>query len=388
MTEHPNRFSTRAVHAGTNHIEGAVNTPVFLSSTYRLTEERYAGWAAGAQHTMLYTRLTGINAEATAAKIAALEGAEDGELFASGMAAISATMLGLLSSGDHIVASPDIYGGTYGLVANDLPRFGIEVTLADIRDPESYRAAIRPETKMIYCETLTNPTLKVCDLDAMGAIAEEHDLMMVVDNTFASPWGCTPLSHGAHLVIHSTTKYLNGHSDIIGGAVVGNADLVSQVFKFKINHGGSADPMSAYLTERGARTLHARMPIHTSNAAELARRLDAHPAVAKVIHVSMPDHPDRAVADRILPKGSGMLSFILKGGDDAAVAFMRRLELVFEATSLGGIESLIECPFNSSHMFIPEDVRIASGILPGFVRMSVGIEDVEDLWSDISQALE
>ena len=198
MTEHPNRFSTRAVHAGTNHIEGAVNTPVFLSSTYRLTEERYAGWAAGAQDTMLYTRLTGINAEATAAKIALLEGAEDGELFASGMVAISATMLGLLSSGDHIVASPDIYGGTYGLVANDLPRFGIEVTLADIRDPESYRATIRPETKMIYCETLTNPTLKVCDLDAMGAIAEEHDLMMVVDNTFAPPWGCTPLSHGAH----------------------------------------------------------------------------------------------------------------------------------------------------------------------------------------------
>ncbi|MGY8703315.1 MAG: aminotransferase class I/II-fold pyridoxal phosphate-dependent enzyme, partial [Candidatus Poseidoniales archaeon] len=183
------KFGTKAVHSGTNPVGGGVNTPVFLSSTYHLTEDRYAGWAAGAQHTMLYSRLSSVNSEAVAAKLVALEGAEDAEVFASGMAAISTTILGLLSSGDHIIASSDVYGGTYGLLTQDLPRFGIEVTMADMRDPSSYEAAIKDNTKMIYVETLTNPVLKVCDLEAMANLAKQYDLISVVDNTFASPWG-------------------------------------------------------------------------------------------------------------------------------------------------------------------------------------------------------
>jgi cystathionine beta-lyase/cystathionine gamma-synthase len=381
------RFATRSVHAGTQHIEGAVNTPIFQSSTYYLTDERYAGWANGAQHTLIYSRLSSVNSEACVEKICALEGAEDGELFASGMAAISTVMMGLLSNGDHVVASPDVYGGTYGLMTEELPRFGINVSMADMQDPASYEAAIQDNTKMLYIETLSNPVLKVCDIEAMAAIARKHNLLLVIDNTFTSPWGCQPIEMGCDLVIHSTTKYLGGHSDIVGGAVVGRKDLIAELFPKKIHFGGSPDPHACYLLERGMRTLSARMPIHCANALEIAKRLESHPMISSVIHPSLPSHPDHETAKRTMPKGTGMLAFVVDGGDDAALKFMRGLKLIFEATSLGGVESLIECPFNSSHMSIPQDVRHAAGVVPGFVRVSIGIEDVEDLWEDITKAL-
>ena len=381
------RFASKAVHSGTQHIEGAVNTPIFQSSTYQLTDERYEGWANGAQHTLLYARLSSVNSEAVVEKLCALEDAEDGELFASGMAAISTTLMGLLSQGDHIVASSDVYGGTYGLMTEELPRFGISTTMADMQDPSSYEAAIQENTKMLYIETITNPVIKICDIEAMASIAKKHNLLLVIDNTFASPWGCQPISMGADLVIHSTTKYLGGHSDIVGGAVVGRADLIAKMFIKKVHFGGSPDPHNCYLLERGMRTLAARMPIHCSNAAEIAKRLEAHDLVDVVHHPSLSSHKDFDTAKRIIPKGTGMIAFTLKGGDPVALKFMRGLEMIFEATSLGGVESLVECLFNSSHMFIPEDVRIAAGLGPGFVRMSIGIEDLEDLWDDISSAL-
>jgi len=381
------RFATKSVHSGTNPIGDAVNTPIFLSSTYKLTDERYAGWAAGAQHTMLYSRLSSVNSEAVVTKLVSMEEAEDGEVFASGMAAISTTLLGLLSSGDHIIASPDVYGGTYGLLTEDLPRFGIEVTMANMRDPASYEAAIKENTKMIYVETISNPVLKVCDLDAMADIAIKHNLISVVDNTFASPWACNPIKHGFDLVIHSGTKYLGGHSDLIAGFVVGKKEIIADIFPKKVHFGGAADPHMCYLLERGMRTLHARMPIHTSNAQELAKRLTGHHMIQYVNHISLPEHKDYDIARRIIPRGSGMISFVLQGGDAAALKFMKSLKITLEATSLGGVESLVESPFNSSHMFIPEDIRNENGILPGFVRMSVGIEDIEDIWSDINQAL-
>jgi len=382
------RFATRSVHSGTQHIEGAVNTPIFQSSTYYLTDERYAGWADGAQHTLIYSRLSSVNSEACVEKICALEGAEDGELFASGMAAISTVLMGLLSKGDHVVANPDIYGGTYGLMTEELPRFGIDVSMADMRDPESYEAAIQENTKMLYIESLSNPVLKVCDIEAMAAIARAHNLLLVIDNTFTTPWGCQPAQMGCDLIIHSTTKYLGGHSDIVGGAVVGRKDLIAELFPKKIHFGGSPDPHACYLLERGMRTLSARMPIHCANAAEIAKRLEAHPKISSVIHPSLPSHPDYEVGQRIMPKGTGMLAFVIDGGDAAALRFMRGLKIIFEATSLGGVESLIECPFNSSHMSIPENIRHAAGVVPGFVRVSIGIEDVEDLWEDIVHSLE
>ena len=378
-------FGTKAVHSGTNHVGDAVNTPIFQSSTYKLTDERYAGWAAGAQHTLLYARLSSVNSDAVAQKLTAMEGGEDAETFASGMAAISTTLMSLLSSGDHIVASTDVYGGTYGLMTEELPRFGIETTMTDMRDPAAYEAAIQPNTKILYIETLTNPVLKVCDIPAMAEIAKRHNLLCIIDNTFASPWACQPLSMGVDLVIHSTTKYLGGHSDIIGGAVVGSKELIAQIFPRKVHFGGSPDPHNCYLLERGMRTLHVRMPTMCSNAASLAQRLEGHPMVERVNHPSLPSHDDYEVAQRVIPKGSGMIGFVVKGGDEAALKFIRGLTMIYEATSLGGVESLVECPFNSSHMMIPEEVRHAAGLVPGYVRMSIGIEDIEDLWDDIQR---
>ena len=378
-------FGTKAVHSGTNHVGDAVNTPIFQSSTYKLTDERYAGWAAGAQHTLLYARLSSVNSDAVAQKLTAMEDGEDAETFASGMAAISTTLMALLNSGDHIVASTDVYGGTYGLMTEELPRFGIETTMADMRDPSSYEAAIQPNTKILYIETLTNPVLKVCDIPAMVEVAKRHNLLCIIDNTFASPWACQPLTMGVDLVIHSTTKYLGGHSDIIGGAVVGSKELIAQIFPRKVHFGGSPDPHNCYLLERGMRTLHVRMPTICSNAATLATRLEAHPMIERVNHPSLPSHDDYEVANRVMPKGTGMIGFVVKGGDDAALKFMRGLTMIYEATSLGGVESLVECPFNSSHMMIPEDVRHAAGLVPGYVRMSIGIEDVEDLWADLER---
>ena len=380
-----NGFGSKAVHSGTNHVGDAVNTPIFQSSTYKLTDERYAGWAAGAQHTLLYARLSSVNSDAVAQKLAALEDGEDAEVFASGMAAISTTLMSFLSAGDHIVASPDVYGGTYGLLTEELPRFGIETTMTDMRDPAAYEAAIQPNTKILYIETLTNPVLKVCDIPAMVDIAQRHNLLCIIDNTFASPWACQPLSMGVDLVIHSTTKYLGGHSDIIGGAVVGSKKLIAQIFPRKVHFGASPDPHNCYLLERGMRTLHVRMPVLCDNAAELAKRLEAHPMVEAVNHPTLISHDDYEVAQRIIPKGTGMIGFIVKGGDEVALKFMRGLEMIYEATSLGGVESLVECPFNSSHMLIPEDVRHAAGLLPGYVRISIGIEDLEDLWADLER---
>ena len=385
--KHPTRFATDAVHSGTQHIGDAVNTPIFQSSTYKLTEERYAGWAAGAQHTLLYARLSSVNSDAVAQKLTAMEHGEDAETFASGMAAISTTLMALLNQGDHMVASPDLYGGTYGLITEELPRFGISTTMADMRDPSSYEAAIQENTKILYIETLTNPVLKVCDIEAMADVAKRHNLLLIIDNTFASPWGCKPLAMGVDLVIHSTTKYLGGHSDIIGGAVVGSKELIAQIFMRKIHFGGSPDPHACYLLERGMRTLDVRMPRICENAHTLAVRLEQHDAIERVYHSKLESHPDFEVAERILPNGSGMIAFVVKGGDQAALTFMRNLNIIYEATSLGGVESLIECPFNSSHGAVPEDVRVAAGVVPGFVRLSIGIEDVEDLWADMESAL-
>jgi len=381
------RFATRAVVSGNQHIEGAVNTPIFQSSTYQLTDERYQGWADGAQHTLLYARLSSLNSEAVVEKLCALEDAEDGELFGSGMAAISTTLMGLLSAGDHMVASADCYGGTYGLMTEDLPRFGIEISMADMTDPASYEAAIQDNTKILYIEVLTNPVLKVCDIEAMVAIGKKHGLIVIVDNTFATPWACKPLAMGCDLVIHSCTKYLNGHSDVVAGAILGRADLVAEIFPRKVHFGGAVDPHACYLLERGIRTLHARMPIHVSNSLEIATRLEDHPMIESVNHPSLASHPQHDVAQRIIPKGTGMCSFVVKGGDGAALKFMRSLNIIFEATSLGCIRSLVECPSNSSHSFVPEEVRSEAGVVPGFVRMSIGIEDLEDIWEDIDQAL-
>ena len=243
-------FATKAVHSGMIEIEGSATTPIFRTSTYRLTDEKYQGWAEGLHHTVVYSRISSINSEVVSAKLAALEGAEDAEVFSSGMAAISTTLMTLLSKGDHIIATPDCYGGTYGLLTEILPRLGIEVTMADVRDPESYQNAVQENTKVLYVETMTNPTLKVCDLEAMAEVAKKNGLVSVVDNTFASPWSCRPIEMGFDIVLHSGTKYLGGHADLTAGFAAGRKDLIEQIFHHKIYFGGAADPQMCYLLER------------------------------------------------------------------------------------------------------------------------------------------
>ena len=211
------RFATKAVHSGMIDVEGSATTPIFRTSTYRLTDEKYKGWAEGLHHTVVYSRISSINSEVVSAKLAALEGTEDAEVFSSGMAAISTTLMSFLSKGDHVVATPDCYGGTYGLLTEILPRMGIEVTMADVRDPSSYEAAIQENTKILYTETMTNPTLKICDLGAIAEIAKKNGLISIVDNTFASPWSCNPAKMGFDIVLHSGTKYLGGHADLTAG---------------------------------------------------------------------------------------------------------------------------------------------------------------------------
>ena len=381
-------FATDAVHAGTEGQQGSINTPVYLSTTYELDDERYAQWAAGDSEALLYSRVSTPNGRAVARKVAALERAELGLAFGSGMAAISTTLLALLSAGDHVVANADIYGGTYSLLTEELSRYDVSTTLADARDPASYAAAITERTRLLYVETLSNPMLKVADLDAFGRLAAAHDLWLVVDNTFATPWACRPLEHGAHLVLHSTTKFLNGHSDALGGVVVGPAELIGRIHWPMVHFGGAMSPHAAYLLERGMRTLVVRMERQTASAAAIANALDGHPALERIIHPSRADHPDHALAGRLLPHGTAMLGLVLRGGDAACLPFMRALAVFTEATSVGGVESLIEAPFNISHLFIPEQLRHGIGLVPGFIRCAVGIEDIDDLVADLRRGLD
>ena len=388
MSDDPFGFDTRQLHAGQrpDSATGARATPIYQSASFVFeSAEDAVGLFNIERAGHVYSRLSNPTNAVLEERIAVLDQGVGAIAVASGQAALHLAISTLMGAGDHIVASTDVYGGTYGLMTEELPRFGIETTMADMRDPSSYEAAIQPNTKILYIETLTNPVLKVCDIPAMVEVAKRHNLMCIIDNTFASPWACQPLTMGVDLVIHSTTKYLGGHSDIIGGAVVGSKKHIAQIFPRKVHFGASPDPHNCYLLERGMRTLHVRMPTLCSNAATLAQRLEAHPMIERVNHISLESHDDYEVAKRVMPKGTGMIGFVVKGGDEAALKFMRGLTMIYEATSLGGVESLVECPFNSSHMMIPEDVRHAAGLVPGFVRMSIGIEDVEDLWADIER---
>ena len=382
-----NEFSTRAIHVGTKHYEGSVNTPIFQSSTYKLTEETYAGWAAGAQHTLIYSRLSSVNSEAVAEKLASLENAEDGEVFASGMAAISTTLLGLLSNGDHIVASSDVYGGTYGLITEDLPRFGIEVSMADMRDVNSYEAAIQPNTKMLYIETLTNPVLKVCDIEAFSKLANKNNLILVVDNTFASPYLQNPITLGADIVMHSATKYLAGHSDVVLGALMLNDDEMAEKLYFIQNASGAVPgPQDCFLTLRGIKTLHVRMQRHCENAHKVANFLNNHEMVEKVYWPGLDSHKNHDVAKKQMSDFGGMLSFRIKDfNKEQTIKFLEKLHLFTLAESLGGVESLCGHPATMTHASIPVEEREKSGVTDSLIRLSVGIEDVDDLIKDLQK---
>jgi cystathionine beta-lyase/cystathionine gamma-synthase len=376
-------LATRAVHAGEPRpaIEGAVCVPVFMSSTYE-----YAG--QGSYHDLRYMRLSNSpNHVAVHAKLAALENAEAALVTASGMAAVSAALLTVLKSGDHLLCQDCLYGGTHSFITQDLPALGIEHDFIDSVRPESWKDLVRPTTRVFYCETITNPLMQVMDLAAVVRFCRDNDLLSIIDNTFASPVFFRPADHGLDLSIHSGTKYLNGHSDIVAGAVLGSRELITRI-THKLNHlGGSLDAHACFLLHRGLKTLPLRMAYHHRSALEMALFLLAHPAVARVFHAGLPGSPDHARAEALLDGYPGMLSFELKGGLEAAESFMSKVELPFVAPSLGGVETLVTRPATTSHAGLSPAERQAVGISDGLVRVSIGLEDTSDLIADFDQAL-
>ncbi|MBB5877167.1 cystathionine gamma-synthase [Xanthomonas sp. 3498] len=377
-------LATLAIHGG-QHPDpstGAVMPPIYATSTY-------AQSSPGEHQGFEYSRTHNPTRFAYERCVAALEGGSRGFAFASGMAA-TATVIELLDSGSHVIAMDDLYGGSYRLFERVRKRTAaLEFGFVDLTDPAAFEAAIRPTTKMVWIETPTNPMLKIVDIAAIAAIARKHGLLVVVDNTFASPLLQRPLALGADIVVHSATKYLNGHSDMVGGmAVVGdNAELAEQLAFLQNSVGGVQGPFDSFLALRGLKTLPLRMRAHCDNALALAQWLETHPAVEKVIYPGLPSHPQHALAGRQMAGYGGIVSIVLKGGFDAAKRFCERTRLFTLAESLGGVESLVNHPAVMTHASVPVQRRDQLGISDALVRLSVGVEDVGDLRHDLEQAL-
>ena len=383
--------ATLCVHAGhrASASERAVVPPIAQTSTFLLDDRSYADMVAGrVEEAWIYTRIRNPTLDAVQARIAALEGAERTCVFASGIAAIHAAVASLCRAGSRIVAHRELYGSAWDLLANQLARFGVETVLVDLADESAREAALRAApTALVYCESVSNPTLDVLDLAPIAASAHAAGAKLVVDATFATPFLQRPLELGADLVVHSATKYLGGHSDLIGGCASGAAEAMRPVYRWLQLAGGCMDPHAAFLLDRGIKTLPLRMRAHSAGATALARYLEAHPRVERVFHPGLEGHRSGAVARRVLALPGGMLSFVVAGGDTEALRVVRALALALEASSLGGVETLVSLPFNTSHARMSAAERAAAGIEPGFVRVSVGIEDPEDLIADFAQAL-
>jgi cystathionine gamma-lyase len=381
------RLETIAIHAGQapEPATGAISTPVFLTSTYvQAGPGEHKGYE--------YSRTQNPTRQALEANLAALEGGRYGLAFASGCAATT-TILHMLRSGDHVVAGDDLYGGTYRIFERVIKQFGVEVSYVDPTNPAAFAEAIRPSTRLVWVETPTNPLLKLCDIAAVADICKQKRVWLAVDNTFMTPMLQRPLELGASLVVHSTTKYLNGHADVVGGAVITSDEEVRERLAFLQNAIGAVpSPMDCFLVLRGTKTLHVRMERHIQNAQKVAVWLEAHPAVEKVIYPGLDSHPQAALAKRSLRGPGGMISFVLKDGKKPALErarqMLRSTQLFACAESLGGVESLIEHPAIMTHASIPPANRQRLGISDGLVRISVGIEHVDDLIGDLQQALE
>jgi cystathionine gamma-lyase len=379
------RFATRVIHGGQHPdpLTGAVMPPIYATSTY-------VQKAPGVHQGFEYSRTRNPTRDALQAAVANLEGGGAGFAFASGMAA-TATILELLDAGAHIVAMHDLYGGSYRLLENVRKRSaGHDVSFVDLTDPAALEAAIRPETRLLWVETPTNPLLKLVDLTATAQIARRRGLIAVCDNTFATPYIQRPLEHGFDIVVHSTTKYLNGHSDAIGGAAVLRVDskLEEQLGYLQNAVGAVPGPFDSFLTLRGIKTLALRMERHCSNALAVAQFLEAHPAVERVFYPGLASHPQHALAKRQMQGGfGGIVTATLRGGLDAARRTFERCHLFALAESLGGVESLIELPGIMTHASLPPALRASLGISDGLIRLSVGVEDVDDLIAELRRAL-
>ena len=377
------RIETNLIHAGEPQprIGGAVEIPIFQSAMFE-----YAGEAS--YHDLGYIRLNNTpNHTALHGKLAALEGAEAALVTASGMAAISTTLLTLLSAGDHLIAQNTLYGGTYDLITRDFPKLGIEFDLVDADDPTSWETKLRPGTKAIYVEAMTNPVLQVADLRGVVAFARRHRLVSLIDNTFATPVNFRPLDAGFDLSLHSATKYLNGHADIVGGAIAGRRDTIERI-RHKLNHlGGCMDPHAAFLLNRGLKTLALRVRYQNESTLRVARFLQARPEVERVNYAGLESHPRHARARDLFSGFGGVLSFELRASAEQADQFMKRTTIPIIAPSLGGVQTLLTRPATTSHAGLSREERLRAGISDGLIRMSVGIEDTDEIIEDLESAL-
>ncbi len=375
-------FATRAIHVAQepDPTTGAVIVPIYQTSTYAQEE-------VGVTRGYDYSRSDNPTRNAVEKVVASLEGGRYGLAFASGLAA-ETTVMQLLRPGDHVVAGNDLYGGTYRLFSRVLQKYGLEFTQVDSTCPERVVAAMKPETRLVWIESPTNPLLNVVDIGEIATIVHRQDAILVVDNTFASPYFQQPLSLGADVVLHSATKYLGGHSDLIMGMVVTSRDDLHESLKFHQNAlGGVPGPFDSWLLLRGLKTLELRMQRHASNALAVARFLEGRPGVQRVIYPGLPGHPHHELAKRQMSGFGGIVTIELAGGEPAARSFLRQTRLFVTAESLGGVESLADHPAIMTHASVPADLREAAGITGGLIRLSVGIEEEDDLLRDLEQAL-
>ena len=382
-TQKTDRFETLAIHAGQrpDPTTGAVMTPVYLTSTYVQD-------GPGEHKGFEYSRTRNPTRDALQGCLAALENGGQALAFASGLAATDA-VFHLLNAGDHVVMSDDLYGGTFRIADKVFKRQGIEFSYVDVANPKALEAAFRPATKLVWVETPTNPMLKICDLTAVAEVCRKHGVVSVCDNTFATPFFQKPLDLGIDLVAHSMTKYLNGHSDVVAGALVmKRADLHEKLSFLQNAVGAQLGPLDSFLVLRGLKTLHVRMERHAENARTVAEALRGHAKVSRVTWPGFEDHPQHALAKRQMRGFGGMLTMVLKGGLPSARTFLKSLRLFACAESLGGVESLIEHPAIMTHASVPAETRKMLGIDDGFIRLSVGIEHGQDLVDDLIQGLD
>jgi cystathionine beta-lyase/cystathionine gamma-synthase len=381
-SEHPLGFATLAVHAGQkpDPTTGAIMTPVFMTSTYvQEAPAKTKGYDYSRSHNPTRTALE--------QNLAALEGGAHGLAFASGMAAIHC-VLNLLQAGDHVIAGNDLYGGTYRLLRTLYAKFGLEATFVDLTDLAQLDNAFRPTTKLVLLETPTNPLLRCCDLAAIARICKARGVLSLADNTFATPFLQQPLALGCDIVAHSTTKYLGGHSDVVGGALIANDhELHRRLAHFQNSCGGTPGPMDCFLVLRGTKTLHVRMERHCENALAVAKWLATQPRVARVIYPGLPSHPNHELAKRQMKSGGGMVSVELKATVDQAMKVCSSFQVFSLAESLGGVESLVDHPASMTHASIPAAERRRAGLDDGLIRLSVGIEAAEDLIHDLDRAI-
>lgn len=384
-------FATQAVHAGQepDPLTGALSTPIYQTSTFVFPNvDVGAARFAGEEKGYIYTRLGNPTQAALEEKMAVLENGEAALALASGMAAVSAAIMALVQAGDHLISDETVYGCTHAFISHMLTKFGVEVTFVDASDPRNVEAAMRPNTKVVYVETPCNPTLKLIDLRTVAEIAHRSGAQVIVDNTFMSPYYQRPLELGCDVVIHSATKYIGGHGDVIAGIIVGRKEYIDTVRGTTLKDiGGVISPFDAWLLLRGLKTLHLRAERCNDNALQVAQWLEAQPQVERVYYPGLPSHPQHELAKRQMYGFGGMIAFELKGGLDAGKTVMNSVRLCRLAVSLGDVDTLIQHPASMTHSPVPREERLKAGISDGLVRLSCGVEDVRDIIADLAQAL-